>query len=98
MGGCSPGERSAKGDQVTDSIANRLARIERLLSGSESPHSFVARGDRAAMRLAGFKSPTAFAAWAVAKGLKRPGVKATRQERTVYSVQALRRAALEDTV
>lgn len=60
-----------------------------------NPLPFVVRSDRDAMRLVGIKSPTTFAAWAVKKGLK-PAVKHTRQERTVYSVEALRRAALED--
>lgn len=56
---------------------------------------FVVRSDREAMRLVGIKSPTTFSAWAVSKGLK-PAVKAKQQTRTVYAVDALRRAALED--
>lgn len=61
-----------------------------------TPDPFVIRGDRAAMRLVGFRSPDKFSQWAIERGLKPATPKPVRQQRTVYSVQALRRAALAE--
>lgn len=76
-------------------ILRKLTSIERKLADSATANAVTVRGDRAAMKIVGFRSPGRFSEWAISKGLKSP-VKATAQERTVYSVADLKRAALSD--
>lgn len=71
-------------------IDRLLETVERLTGAVMAPVPLAYRGDRAAARAAGFNGASKFSEWARRRGLKR-GFKATKQARTVYLAEDLKR-------